>query len=103
MFLEKKGKKIVLYQRLFSMNLNRTKRGAPVQIPPYDENSKQKQNSFTTNVTQLCIVPYVVIFKDKRMGILSQDVRVVCSDGNRTVPSREVPGRSRDGTGQDRT
>ena len=23
------------------------------------------------------------------------------SDGNRTVPSREVPGRSRDGTGQD--
>ena len=24
-----------------------------------------------------------------------------CSDGNRTVPSREVPGRSRDGTGQD--
>ena len=29
--------------------------------------------------------------------------RMPTSDGNRTVLSREVPGRSQDGTGQDRT
>ena len=33
-----------------------------------------------------------------------RNIRHVCiSDGNRTVPSREVPERSQDGTGQDRT
>ena len=30
-------------------------------------------------------------------------IAVHTSDGNRTVLSREVPGRSQDGTGQDRT
>ena len=34
---------------------------------------------------------------------VNQGYLVVLSDGKRTVPSWEVPGRSRDGTGQDRT
>ena len=39
------------------------------------------------------------------MGSISQpfSMHPQNSDGNRTVPSREVPGRSQDGTGQDRT
>ena len=45
-----------------------------------------------------------VIYKECKMGKNSGNGNGVCSsDGNRTVPSRVVPGRSRDGTGQDRT
>ena len=51
--------------------------------------------------------PIKVAMEQEKVQFAVQTFRSVIhigpSDGNRTVPSREVPGRSRDGTGQDRT
>ena len=49
-------------------------------------------------------IPIALCFKESRPYDATSPIisnRVLTSDGNRTVPSREVPGRSRDGTGQD--